>query len=178
MRTALVLALGFAAACGGSDAVWSSSVSRLVLRSSGGFGPPSQPTAECPAAGAEYTLVVADRSLSAWRCQPGPTAPHPLMRSSLSQTLSATDYDALLPELQALRVISVDTCGADKPEVTVIVTTPSGTTEYADSFYACNHLDQPTIDSTTLDAVAHTFSLLAFPVSSEVRDWAPQPLAP
>src|SRR6185295_7473453 len=85
MRTFLVLMLGVAAGCGGNDSVWSSSVSRLVLRSSGGFLAPSQPTADCPAQGVEYTLVVAGRSLNASRCTPSPTAPHPLIHTTASR---------------------------------------------------------------------------------------------
>lgn len=164
MRTHLVLMLGFVAGCGGSDSVWSSSVNRLVLSRSGGFLPPSQPTADCPSQGVEYTLVVAERSLSAWRCTPGPTAPHPLIRTTASRTLAAAEFDALVPTLEALRVVSVDTCGADKPAITVTVTRPSGTTEYADSFYSCNDDDdRPTIESEALDAAAAAFGRLAFP---------------
>jgi hypothetical protein len=55
--------------------------------------------------------------------------------------------------------------GADKPFVTVTVTTPSGTTEYGDSFYSCNDDGRPTIDSDALDAAAQAFSQLAFPQS-------------
>jgi hypothetical protein len=164
MRTLLVLMLGVAAGCGGNDSVWSSSVNRLVLRRSGGFLAPSQPTADCPVQGVEYTLVVADRSLNASRCTPGPTAPYPLIHTTASRTLSTADLDTLVPKLEALRVVSVDTCGADKPAVTVTVTTASGTTEYADSFYSCNDDDdRPTIDSEALDAAAQAFGQLAFP---------------
>lgn len=164
MRTFLVLMLGVAAGCGGSDSVWSSSVNRLVLRRSGGFLAPSQPTAECPSQGVEYTLVVADRSLNASNCTPGSTAPYVLIHTTASRTLSAVEFDTLVHKLEALRVVSGDTCGADKPAVTVTVTTPSGTTEYADSFYSCNdNDDRPTIDSDALDAAAQAFNQLAFP---------------
>jgi hypothetical protein len=153
-----------AAGCGGSDPVWSSSVSKLVLSSTGGFGPPYQPTADCPAQGVEYTLLVANQGLSAWRCTPGPDAPHTLARESVSRTLSAAELDTLVPTLEALKVVNVDTCGADKPSVIVTVTTPSGTTEYSDSFYSCIDDDtRPTLDSDTLDGAAQAFRQLAFP---------------
>lgn len=164
MRTLLVVMLGVAAGCGGSDSVWSSSVNRLVLRRSGGFLPPSQPTAECPREGVEYTLGVADRSLNASNCTPGSTAPYSLIHTTASRTLSTAELDALVPKLEALRVVSVDTCGLDKPAVTVTVTTDSGTTEYADSFYSCDENDdRPTIDSDALGAAAQAFNQLAFP---------------
>jgi hypothetical protein len=166
MRTLVVLMLCAAAACSSNDSVWSSSVTKLVLKSAGGFLPPSQPTADCPTEGVEYTLVVADRTLSARRCSPAPGAPYPLLLSTASRVLTGDQFDALLPKLQALRVVSVDTCGADKPEVTVTVTTPSGTSEYADSFYSCpNDNDtRPTIETTSLDAAISAFGELAFPV--------------
>lgn len=161
----LVLVLAGVAGCGGSDSVWSSSVSRLVLLRSGGFLA-FEPTPDCPTLGAEYTLVVEGRSLSAWRCAPGTTAPYRPVRSSMSRALTAAELDALVPSLEALRVVSIDTCGADKPAVTVTVTTPSGTTEYADSFYSCNdNDDRPTIKSEALDAAAQAFDQLAFPPS-------------
>jgi hypothetical protein len=168
MRILLVLLLGVAAACGSnssnnSDSVWSSSVSRLVLARSGGFLPPAQPTPDCPSAGDEYTLVVASRSLSAWRCTPGPTAPYPLMRTTASRTLTAAEFDALVSKLEALQVVHIDTCGADKPEVTLSVTTPSGTTEYGDAFYSCIDDGRAKIDSEALDAAAQAFGELAFP---------------
>jgi hypothetical protein len=167
MRTVFVVMLCAAAAasCTSSDdSVWSSSVSRLVLRSSGGFLPPSQPTADCPMEVTEYTLVVADRTLGVRRCSPGPDAPHPLMLTTASRSLTASEFDALVPKLEALRVVSVDTCGADKPELTVSVTTPSGTTEYGDSFYSCPYNDtRPKIDTTALDGAIQAFGRLVFP---------------
>jgi len=165
MRTLLVLMLCAAAGCSSDNSVWSSSVSRLVLRSAGGFLQPSQPTADCPTEGVEYTLVVAGRSLSVRRCSPGRTDPYPLMLTAVSRALTGAEFDALVPKLQALRVISVDTCGADKPEVTVTVTTPGGTHEYADSFYSCpNDNDtRPTIDTAALDAALQAFGQLLFP---------------
>src|SRR4051794_38584955 len=81
MRTLVVLMLCAAAACSSNDSVWSSSVTKLVLKSAGGFLPPSQPTADCPTEGVEYTLIVADRTLSARRCSPAPGAPYPLLLS-------------------------------------------------------------------------------------------------
>jgi hypothetical protein len=164
MRASLILMLGVAAGCGGSDAVWSSSVTQLVLRSSGGFPGPEPTTPDCPGQGVEYTLVVAGRGLSAWRCAPGPTAPFALTRTTASRALSAAEFDALVSKLEALRVVSIDTCGADKPEVTVTVTAPSGTTEYGDSFYSCNDADhRPKIDTAALDAAEAAFRQLAFP---------------
>jgi hypothetical protein len=166
MRTLLVLILGVAAGCGGSDSVWSSSVSRLVLYRSAGFVAPYQPTADCPAQGVEYTLVMANRTLSAWRCTPETAPPYRLVRTSMSRALTAAELDALRPKLDAFRVVSLDTCGADKPAVTVTVTTPSGVTEYGDSFYSCDDNDvRPKIESSALDAASQAFAQLAFPQS-------------
>jgi len=165
-RTKLVLLFAGVVATGcssSSDTVWSSSVTKFVLSTSGGFGPPSQPTADCPQAGSEYTLLVANRMLSAWRCTPGAQAPYPLMKASTSRALTQPEFDGLAPQLEALKVVNVDTCGADKPEVIVTLTTPSGTTEYADSFYSCHDNDpRPTLDTDALDQVAQALGQLSF----------------
>ena len=86
-KLVLLFAGVVATGCSSSDSVWDSSVSKLVLAQGGGFAPPSQPTADCPHAGSEYTLLVANRMLSAWRCTPGPQSPYPLMKDSMSRTL-------------------------------------------------------------------------------------------
>ena len=165
MRALVVLILGVAAGCGGSDPVWSSSVSQLVMLRYGGFGAPWQPTAECPVQGVEYTLVMADRSLSAWRCENSLTPPHTLVRTTASRTLTNAELDALVLKLEAFRVVSLDTCGADKEAVTTTLTTPSGVIEYGDSFYSCDENDdRPKIESSALDAVGNAFSKLLFPL--------------
>jgi hypothetical protein len=88
------------------------------------------------------------------------------MRTSTSRTLTAAELDSLRPKLEAFRVVSLDTCGADKPAVTVTVTTPSGVTEYGDSFYSCDDNDvRPKIESRALDAASQAFGQLAFPQS-------------
>jgi hypothetical protein len=152
-----------ATGCGTSDSVWSASVDKLVLSEDGGFLQPSQPTADCPHGGVEYTLVVATRTLSAWRCTPGAAAPYPLMKQSASRVLIQAELDALTPKLEALQVVHLDSCGADKPAVSVTLTTPSGTTEYSDSFYSCNNDPRPTLDTNALDALSQALAQLAFP---------------
>jgi hypothetical protein len=167
-RTTLVLLVAGVLAPGcssrsSSDSGWSPSVTKLVLAEAGGFLLPSQPTADCPHQGVEYTLLVASRMLSAWRCTPGSEAPHPLRKESVSRTLTGPEFDALVPKLEALEVVDVDTCGADKAAVLVTLTTPSGTTEYADSFYSCNDDDpRPTLDTVALDQAALALRQLAF----------------
>jgi hypothetical protein len=158
-----LLAPGCSSNSGSDESGWSSSVTKLVLASTGGFGSSSQPTPECPHDGSEYTLLVANRTLSAWRCAPGHDAPYPLTKASVSRTLTQPEFDALRPTLEALKVVHVDTCGADKPVVVVTLTTPSGTTEYADSFYSCNHDDpRPTLDTVALDDAAQALRQLSF----------------
>jgi len=164
-RTKLVLLFAgvVATGCSSSDSVWSSSVSKLVLAASEGFAGPSQPTVDCPHAGAEYTLVVGSRMLSAWRCTPGSQAPYPLMKESTSRALSNAEFDALLPTLESLRVVNVSSCGADKPALHVTLTSSSGTTAYGDSFYSCNEDEpRPTLDTDTLGQVAQSLAQLSF----------------
>jgi hypothetical protein len=159
----LLFASAVATGCSSSDPVWNASVRQLVLSESGGFAPPSQPTADCPHEGSEYTLVVANRMLSAWRCTPGPDAPHPLRKDATSRMLTQAEFDALVPTLKMLEVVDVDTCGADKSEVLVTLTTSSGTTAYADSFYACDDNDpRPALETNTLGQVARALGQLSF----------------
>jgi len=165
IRTKLVLLFAgvVTTGCSSSDAVWSSSVSKLVLAAGEGFAGPSQPTADCPHAGTEYTLLVGPRMLSAWRCTPSAQAPHPLMKESTSRTLSNAEFDALLPTLESLKVVNVNSCGADKPALRVTLTSSSGTTEYGDSFYSCNEDEpRPTLDTDTLGQVAQALAQLSF----------------
>jgi hypothetical protein len=163
-RLALLLSSVVATGCSTSDSVWSSSVSKLVLAESGGFVFPSQPTADCPAAGTEYTLVVANQMLSAWRCTADQQTPSSLKKASVMRTLTQAEFDSLIPTLEALKVVHTDTCGADKSAVLVTLTTPSGTTEYADSFYSCHDDDpRPTLDTDALGRAAQAFGQLSFP---------------
>jgi len=167
MRALLVVILGVAAGCGGDDSVWSSSVSRLVLHTSGSFVGPWRPTAECPEEGVEYSLTVADQSLSAWRCATAGVADAPLIRTSVSRTLTTAELDALVPKLEAFRVVSDGDCALDASPVIVTVTTPSGVTEYRDSITSsCGDIDdRPIIENTALNAAAQAFGQLAFPPS-------------
>ncbi len=160
----LLFAGALASGCSGSGggSVWSSSVTKLVLTESGGFAPLSQPTPDCPYAEIEYTLLVANRMLSAWSCTPGSEAPYPLMKASASLALTELEFDALVPTLEALKVVNVDTCGADKSAVYVTLTTPSGTTEYGDSFYSCDDDPRPTLDTEALDQVERELRRLSF----------------
>jgi hypothetical protein len=165
MRAFLVVILGVAAGCGGDDSVWSSSVSRLVLHTTSSFVGPWRPSAECPEEGVEYSLTVADPSLSAWRCMTAGVADAPLIRTSVSRTLTTAELDALVPKLEAFRVVSVDSCAVDASPVIVTVTTPSGVTEYGDSITSsCGDIDdRPKIETTALNAAAQVFAQLAFP---------------
>ncbi|HSS02976.1 MAG TPA: hypothetical protein VLM79_38200 [Kofleriaceae bacterium] len=85
----------------------------------------------------------------------------------MSRTLTTAELEALVPKLEAFRVVSVDSCAVDAAPVIVTVTTPSGVTEYGDSIISsCGDIDdRPTIETTALNAAAHAFDLLAFPPS-------------
>ncbi|AKU94175.1 hypothetical protein AKJ09_00839 [Labilithrix luteola] len=53
------------------------------------------------------------------------------------KTLTETEYASLTSAINAL-ILSDRGCGADKPTLTLKVTTPNATTSYLDDFYRCN----------------------------------------
>lgn len=146
--------------CGTDDGeVWSSHVSKLVISSSGGFFAPAEPTDECPHDGTEYTLSLASKQLDGWRC--AANAAGKLDKQVGSVVLKQAELDALMPTLEALKLDDDGKCqGADKPSVSLVLTTPSGTTAYRDGFYACDADPRPAIEYQTLDAAYGAISKL------------------
>jgi hypothetical protein len=53
--------------------------------------------------------------------------------------LDQAEFDELVSALKAVSLSQRDTCGADKPTLSLQVTTSSATHDYLDDFYACNH---------------------------------------
>ncbi len=152
-------------ACGGDDdgpgpgeTVWSAEVRTLVLASSGGGFLPTPPNSECEVGSFEYELDVATSQLSAVTC-----SGNPLRKVARQRALTAAEMTELEPALQELKVVDEMTCGADKPELTLTVTTAAGTREYRDSFYSCLDDPRPTIASSALDALVGRFTALAAP---------------
>ena len=158
-----------AAGCSAQRPVWSADVRELTIsHGGGGLGPPFVATPECPAERVEYKLSVEHRQLDASRCWATDAAgqPLPLQHTVALHAITQPELDALVPELEALHVVEGGLCGADRPAVTLTVTTASDTTLYADSFYAgCDQPSndhRPAVDYASLDAVEAALRQLAF----------------
>lgn len=157
-RSSLALTL-MICACGGDDdsqlepgeSVWSASVRELVIASEGGGLLPTPPTSECEAGSAEYSLSIARSTLDSWRCESDGTAP--LRKVARMQAITPQELQAIEPSLQRLKVVDSKVCGADKPALSLRITTSAGTLEYRDSFYGCLSDPRPAIDTTALDEV-------------------------
>lgn len=167
--TALTALLAFASAsgCGGEDegpgpgeTVWTADVKKLVIASAGGGLFPTPPGSECAAGSSRYELEVTSLHLASVTCENDGSALHELARQ---RTLTAAELGELTPALERLIVVEEQTCGADKPEITLTVTSTSGTREYRDSFYSCLDDPRPTIASSALDEVMNRLRELASP---------------
>jgi hypothetical protein len=165
MVSGLLVGVVASTACSADDEdgeVWQSDVTKLVISSSGGFEAVTEPTEECPHSGTEYTLTFASKKLDAWRCRANDGGE--LEKQTVSVTLTQAELDALQPKLAALQLDDDGRCqGADKPSVSLALTTPSGTTAYRDGFYACEADPRLAIEYQTLDALYGAIDTLAFP---------------
>lgn len=140
------------------ETVWTASVRTLVIASPGGGLVAPPPGSRCTSGAAEHTLEVTTLRLDSVTCE---GSGGPLQQVERSRTLTAAEMAELEPALQRLEVVDEDLCGADKPAITLKVTTASGTREYRDSFYSCVEDPRPTVASSALDEVLHRLNELA-----------------
>ncbi len=157
------------AGCGGSDteiprqdeqSIFTSDVKVLVAENEGGgFAPPAPPGSECIIGAAKYTLTVASRQFDWKQCRSSGLDPYKLAQGS--RLLDATEFKNLSQALSNLKVVKADGCGADKPVLTMTITTSQGTQKYMDSFYGCNFKDLPLLDTSAMDQTFSEFYALA-----------------
>lgn len=140
------------------ETVWSAEVRTLIISSAGGGLLPTPPGSECAAGSSRYELEIGSLRLASVTCVNDGSALHKLERQ---RTLTAAELDALKPALERLVVVDEETCGADKPEIALTVTSGSETREYRDSFYSCLDDPRPTVASSALDEVLHRLAELA-----------------
>lgn len=124
----------------GTDAgttIWPGDATRLHATSSGGGEVPQPPPgSDCTIGAADYTLYVATRSLTWTECR-AETWEDPWLEATGSRTLTEAEYATVDAAMLGLSIYDGDMCGADKSMLVVEVTTPGGTFEYHDNFYAC-----------------------------------------
>jgi hypothetical protein len=145
------------------DSIYNSDVRKLVVENrGGGFAPPPPAGAACDPQPASYTLTVAGHRLDWQYCEMtggGSTATYTPRTGS--RTLQDAEWSALEPRLAALIVSDRLTCGADKAELALVVTTPAGDLEYGDDFYACQDRSRPYILSDALGNALGALGALA-----------------
>jgi hypothetical protein len=156
--------LAACASSGHGESIYTSDVSKLLVKSegSGGFLPSHPPNPDCFPESQFYTLTIAGHQLDWHACEAIFTdttvtyIPH-----AGSGKLEDAAWSALQPKLAALVVSDQHTCGEDKPQVAVIVTTAAGDVEYRDDFNACQDRSRPYVASAGLDAALDALGDLA-----------------
>lgn len=124
-----------------SAAILPADAQTIVATSKGGMARylDVDPTSTCRPADNTFTLVLASRQLR-WKSCSDVANDGGLVRLDYvegEKTLTETEYASVTSALDAL-VLSNRGCGADKPKLTLEVTTPHGTTTFLDDFYRCN----------------------------------------
>ncbi len=133
--------------------VWPSDAKTLVAQTKGGGFTPQPPAGSTCAFGAQkYTLDVATKKV-AWEVCEFKDWSTPLTTKSGTTTLNAANYASVIDAINEVTVSSSPICGADKPLLTISVTSTSqGTKTYKDSFYSCQG------DGTYVDNIDGVFS--------------------
>lgn len=140
------------------DSVWSSCVTVLTADDEGGgFVPTPPPGSTCASGAAHYEYDVDAAAIHWSRCRQGATAKDPYTTVSGVYGVSASDAKAIASAAANVRVSSLQSCGADKPLLTLSVTTPAGEQTYEDEFYACN---TNKVAVSNLDELLATFDKL------------------
>jgi hypothetical protein len=143
----------------GAETVWPTDRKTLVAETAGGgFTPPPAPGSTCGVGAQKYTLDIAARKL-AWEVCSFQDWSTPMHMESGSRTLTRAELATVDAAMNAVSITTEEICGADKPFLSISVTSTSqGTKTYADSFYSCMG-DHTYVDN--IDGVFAAFRELA-----------------
>ena len=121
-----------------TNAIWPADRSQLVADSpGGGFTPPPPPGSTCSIGRQKYTLDIATRTLSWEQCDWAPND-QPLHLETGSRVITVAELATVDAAMNDVTLATEEICGADKPFLTIKVSSLSqGTKEYTDSFYSC-----------------------------------------
>src|SRR5258708_1769943 len=139
---ALLATVGLAIGCDGSgtenDAVWPANAAKMVATDlGGGFVGPAPAGSDCSGLGVgTYTFTIADSKLAWHVCQS--TGGQPYHNTDGARVLSSNETAMLVAALKAVTISTRTTCGADKGDLKLSVTTPADEKTYLDDFYACS----------------------------------------
>jgi hypothetical protein len=142
--------------------VYTSDVTRITLDDlGGGYGPPPPPGSQCTVGQAHYELAVADRTLAWDMCRLQGTGIY--ASDAGNRSIDDGEWTMLGPQLRQLVVDGHNGCGADKPEVELVVTTGAGALTYGDGFYGCleHNRKRPLIVTVGLSVVEAGLAALA-----------------
>lgn len=123
-----------------SNDIYPADATKLVAQTSGGgFTPPPPAGSTCALGAAKYDLDVATRKVTYETCK-FVDWQTPLTKQTGTKVLTTAQLAAVTTAAKAMTIATQDICGADKPMLTVTVSSPSqGTKTYKDSFYACQN---------------------------------------
>jgi hypothetical protein len=129
-------------------ALWPADATKLVAasRSDGDF-PAAPAGSDCQVPAVTYTFSVPTRELS-WQACSAPTLDEPRKIVTGKLTLSGPDRARLDAAMAKLVVNTSGTCpGADFPDRSIAVTSPSGERTVHDSIYACRGMGRTYVDN-------------------------------
>jgi len=137
------------------NAVWPADAKTLVAQTSGGgFTPPPPPGSNCNIGAAKYSLDIATKKLAYSQCK-FVDWNTPLTTVSGNKTLTAAQVAKVDAAMDTVAITTETICGADKPLLTITVSSPSqGTKTFKDSFYSCDG-NGPYVDN--IDEVFRAF---------------------
>jgi hypothetical protein len=123
-----------------ATAIWPTDATALKADSpGGGFTTAAPKGSTCTLGEDHYTLDLKTLAFTSKRCAPkGKDAPQDFV--STSRTLTAVEYMTIDEAMKSLTITTeAKSCGADKPELGVTVTSPRGDKAYYDDFYICRN---------------------------------------
>jgi len=126
------------------EGIWPASATKLVAESpGGGFIPPAPPGSTCTIGKQKYSLDRATRVMISELCQ---LSGGKLAIKTATTTITQAELAKVDEAMNAIKVATRDMCGADKPILSLHVTTPAGEKTYTDSFYRCQGGDRTYVD--------------------------------
>lgn len=135
--------------------LWPSNATKLVAESAGGgFTPPPPPGSTCAIGKQKYTVDVATKKFAWEQCNWSQNG-QPLHLETGTRFLTAAEFATVDAAMDALTVAQGTICGADKPFMTLQVSTRSSTKTLNDSFYSCMDPNKTYVDG--IDGVFAAF---------------------
>lgn len=134
--------------CGGlpvDPSLYPANATKLVAESpGGGFTPPAPPGSTCAVGKQKYTLDRATKKMTSEICE---LTGGKLMLKTATTTITSSELGQITKAMNKVTIATQDMCGADKPMLSITVTTPEGDKTYTDSFYRCQGGDRTYVDN-------------------------------